>query len=288
LLVAVVTPVLLRQNPQPPETARSVAPASAPAVAPAAVDAKRLDEKEQAEGGPRAQAQSPAAPAERRADAAYDELQPAPSGGVAQGRLGRNVAAPAPLAKTEEAAPKKDKARDRTASEPARAPSTPPAGTGLAAPPPEDSELEGAAGQHLYEPKPESEADDAPVAAAEAKKSAAPRAASTARLRDAEAGRSEAPGPRLRFRALLAQLPGTTAEVRRLREQWRAFVAQGPPAAQADEGRVRTVETGVQAWRLSNDPADLAMAKQDAEAYLRREDAAQGDRVRTLLITLGN
>jgi Putative zinc-finger len=299
LLVAVVTPVLLRQNPQPAEVARSAAPAPAPMAAPgSSLDSKRLDEKEQAAAGPRpptvSEAVAPAtALAERRATASYDEMQPAPAppaaaapgAGIAQGTLARN-AATAPLAKTEEAARSKDKAREASSPEPARTPSTPPAGTGLAAPPPEDSLLEGAAGQHLYEPKPESDADDGP--AAEAKKAtAAPRAAST-RLRNAEAGRSEAPAPRLRFRALLAQVPGTTEEVRRLREQWRAFVAQEPPTAQADEGRVRIVEMGAQAWRLSNDPADLAMAKQDAEAYLRREDAAQGDRVRTLLITLGN
>jgi hypothetical protein len=80
----------------------------------------------------------------------------------------------------------------------------------------------------------------------------------------------------------------TAEEARRLREQWRAFVAQGPAVGPADEGRVRVVETGLLAWRFSNDPVDLSLARRDAEAYLRRDDAAQGERVRSLLASTGN
>ena len=35
-------------------------------------------------------------------------------------------------------------------------------------------------------------------------------------------------------------------------------------------------------------PADLVLARRDAQAYLRRDDAAQGERVRSLLATTGN
>jgi hypothetical protein len=107
-------------------------------------------------------------------------------------------------------------------------------------------------------------------------------------LRDSDAGRSAKSVPRLKFRVLQAEVPGSAEDARRLREQWRAFVAQAPPANQADEARVRIVEMGVQAWRLSNEPSDLILVKGDAEAYLRRDDAAQGNRVRALLATLGN
>jgi Putative zinc-finger len=300
LVLAVVTPALLRRNSTPAELARRVTPAPG-ATAPAAGAAaeRRGDEKEQSGQQP-AQGARPAVEAERRATRSYDEVPPASrqvaaappvgpaaapasSAGVAQGSLARN-AGTAPLARREEATAK-DKALEAAHQEPNRSPSAPGAAAALA-PPPEEGQLEGAAGQHLYESKPESDADDAPVAAlAESKRAGSAKAA---RPRDAEAGRSEAPAPRLHFRTLLAEVPGDAEEMRRLREQWRAFVAQRPPAGQADEGRVRIVELGVQAWRLSNDPADLNLLKRDAEAYLRRDDAAQGDRVRSLLATVGN
>jgi anti-sigma factor RsiW len=293
LIVAVVTPVLLRQNPKPAEVTRSVAPPPVPTS-----PAGRLDQNERpAASQPR---ESPGPATERRATASYDEVQssprkaaaplpaapaaPAPTGGAAQGTLKSNEAA-APLAKAEAAAPK-DKARKSQA--PDRTPDHQAASATFAAPP-EPSPLEGAAGQHLVES--ETERDVADVAAAapgESKRARSAAKSATAGMRDADAGRAEPRAPRLKFRALRAEVPGNAEDARRLREQWRAFVAQGPPASQADEGRVQIIERGIQAWRLSNDPADLTLVKSDAEAYLRREDAAQGDRVRSLLATTGN
>ena len=294
LLVAVVTPALLERTSKPAEVARSVAPPPAPAGA-----ESRLDQKEQSAGPLR----SAAAPAEgeERTHASRDALPSGPgkvaarhatppaapprSNGVAQGTLARNEAT-APLAKSDEAAAK-DKLREASPAPPGRAPSTPAASEAFAAPP-EASPLEGAAGQHLFEPEAERDVADAPAAVAESKKAGSAQRSATAGLQDSDAVRSERQAPRLRFRTLLAEAPGNALDARRLREQWRAFVAQGPPSTQADEGRVRIVEMGVQAWRLSNEPADLILARRDAEAYLRRDDAAQGDRVRSLLATTGN
>lgn len=300
LLVAVVTPVLLRQNPKPAEVPRAVAPAPAsaldaaapreplPTAGPATVEAKQRanadDDLVRSAPGKLARDTRPQAPAPAALAAAQ-----APAGGSAQGALASNEAA-APLAKAEEA---RAKDKEGFAQEPGRTPGTRAART-LATPPPESSALEGAAGQHLYEPKPEVDEASAPAPAlqedkvADAKKTGAAAGAATAGRRDAEVGRSEAPAPKLRFRDLRAAVAGNAEDARRLREQWRAFVAQAPPANLADEGRVRVVEMGVLAFRLSNEPADQILAKRDAEAYLRRDDAAQGNRVRALLSTLGN
>jgi Putative zinc-finger len=282
LLVAVVTPALLQRDSQPAEGDRSAAPArSSP------LPTERLDEKARA-AGPLPPAAAPPE-AERRAGASLDEAQSAPrrapAVGVAQGTLARSNEAGAPLAKAE-AVTAKDKLL--APQEPARTPTAPAASTAFTAP--AEAAPEGAAGQHLYEFKAESDVTDAPEAAAEDAKEtgSAPKPALAARARDAETGRSEPPAPRMKFRALLAEVPRNAVDARHLRERWRAFVSQHPLARHADEGRVRIVEVGVQAWRLSNDPADLTLVKRDAEEYLRRDDAAQGDRVRAVLSTLGN
>ena len=85
------------------------------------------------------------------------------------------------------------------------------------------------------------------------------------------------------WRRLDAARPHTPAEWRRLREDWRRFVARDPAGPQADEARVRIVEAGREAWRASSDPADEASFRKDAADYLERDDAAQKERVRGLL-----
>jgi len=90
------------------------------------------------------------------------------------------------------------------------------------------------------------------------------------------------------YASLLSRTTATAAEARALREEWRAFAESHPTGTEGDEARVRVVELGISAWRLSNDPADKALVRQDAEAYLRRDDAAQGQRVRTLLREIGS
>jgi anti-sigma factor RsiW len=299
LLVAVVTPVLLRQNPKPREVPRAVAPAPPasaadraapreplPTTGPATADARQkasaAADEAQAAPAKLARATPPLAPTPMAPAPAAAQ---APAGGAAQGGLASNQAA-APLAKAEEA---RAKDKEGFAQDPGRTPSARAART--LAVPPETSSLEGAAGQHLYEPKPEADEVAAPAlpeATAEAKQTGGAEAAATAGRRDAEVGRSEAAAPRLRFRDLQSQVASSAEDARRLREQWRAFVAQAPTGNRADEGRVRIVEMGVLAFRLSNAPADQILAKRDAQDYLRRDDAAQGSRVRALLGTLGN
>jgi hypothetical protein len=85
------------------------------------------------------------------------------------------------------------------------------------------------------------------------------------------------------WRRLDAARPRTPAEWRRLREEWRRFVARDPGGPQADEARVRIVGAGREAWRASSDPADEAFFRKDAADYLDRDDAAQRERVRALL-----
>ena len=91
----------------------------------------------------------------------------------------------------------------------------------------------------------------------------------------------------LRYSTLLARGASTVADARSLREAWRAF-AQGEPAGpRSDEARVRVVEVGAEAYRLSGDEQDRALAERDAAAYLARSDAGQASRVRAALATLG-
>jgi hypothetical protein len=88
--------------------------------------------------------------------------------------------------------------------------------------------------------------------------------------------------PSAAFRALLDHRPATIAEARGLREAWRAF-AQGAPEAEADEARVRVIESGREAYRLSSERVDLDQLRRDATAYLKRADAHQTQRVRAVL-----
>jgi hypothetical protein len=89
------------------------------------------------------------------------------------------------------------------------------------------------------------------------------------------------------YTALLARSAPDADAARALREEWRAFAERYPGGPRGDEARVRVIETGLAAWQLSNDPADKILVRQDAESYLRRDDAAQGQRVRSLLNATG-
>jgi hypothetical protein len=50
-----------------------------------------------------------------------------------------------------------------------------------------------------------------------------------------------------------------------------------------DEARVRAIETGLRAWRLGGDPADLEAARAEARAYLAEPAPPQAERVRKAL-----
>jgi Putative zinc-finger len=82
----------------------------------------------------------------------------------------------------------------------------------------------------------------------------------------------------------LAREEPTDAEGwRRAREAWRAFARAHPESPRADEARVRTIEAGMAAWRLSREEQDLDRAREDLAAYLGRPDARQADRARRAL-----
>jgi predicted component of type VI protein secretion system len=77
----------------------------------------------------------------------------------------------------------------------------------------------------------------------------------------------------------------TADEWRRLREELRHFAEAWPESPHAAAARLRAVEAGHSAWRASGNPADEAVFRADAQAYLEREDARDADkaRVRRLL-----
>ncbi|MEE8218295.1 MAG: zf-HC2 domain-containing protein [Vicinamibacteria bacterium] len=77
--------------------------------------------------------------------------------------------------------------------------------------------------------------------------------------------------------------PANAATWRQRREAWRAFVAEHPESPHAGEARVRVVEAGLEAWRAGGDSEDLARAREDAAAYLARDDAVLEERVRRAL-----
>jgi hypothetical protein len=85
------------------------------------------------------------------------------------------------------------------------------------------------------------------------------------------------------FVRLTEESPEDAAGWRELREAWRAFVAEHPQSPRADEARVRTIEAGLEAWRSGGEGEDLVRAREDARAYLAREDAPQAQRVRRAL-----
>ncbi len=123
-------------------------------------------------------------------------------------------------------------------------------------------------------------------AMAEAEASAQPKAAAPGRAAGPVAGTlvtQTAPGSEAEWRGLEAARPATAAEWRRLREEWRRFVAAAPQGPHADQARVRTIETGHEAWRLGGEATDEALLRRDISAYLEREDAKEKDRVRGLL-----
>ena len=92
--------------------------------------------------------------------------------------------------------------------------------------------------------------------------------------------------PDARFEGLRARRPASLTEARALRDAWEAFARDQPADPRADEARVRAIETGVTAWRLGGDAADLARARASAAAYLAADGSAQRARVRALLETL--
>ena len=85
------------------------------------------------------------------------------------------------------------------------------------------------------------------------------------------------------FRRLEAVRPRSAAEWRRLRDEWNALAAAQPDHLRADEARVRAILAGREAWRAGGDEGDEDAFRRAATAYLQREDALQKPRVERLL-----
>jgi len=84
------------------------------------------------------------------------------------------------------------------------------------------------------------------------------------------------------FQELLDRRVSTAAEARSLREAWRAH-AVSAPAAEADEARIRAIEAGALAAKLSRETSDLIQLRKDVADYLARADALQASRARSVL-----
>jgi hypothetical protein len=273
VLLAAVTPLTLRELRSPQRTSPA-APAAAPPIA-------------------AAEKTAPAEPA-----AIPPGVAPAPAGGPAR---------PAsPLAKKEDAGAF---AREPGATRPPR---NPVAGAG-------EERHEASLVTPRVEPKTEAEAS--PVAPTEAGANAAAAPSAALPLQESAQDRMQAPArvaaapaavgavasarsaelasgvadekaglraAERRFEQLEAEHPRTLEEWRRLREEWRAFATAFPHSPRADEARVRTVEAGLEAWRVGGRAQDRAVLQRDIDAYLERPDAAQAARVRALLDALGH
>jgi hypothetical protein len=122
-----------------------------------------------------------------------------------------------------------------------------------------------------------------PAKKAEAERKEARQRADTNRGGMAIGGRRMAGPSEVQFEALSARVVTSVAEARALREAWRNYARQHPGESTADEARVRLVEAGADAYRRGQDPADLAVVRQDARAYLQSADALQAQRVRKVL-----
>jgi len=268
LLLAVLTPLTLQQRkamapegaePSPRDLARRtapeqpVAPVSSPAV-------EELVKK-----------QRPRHEGKRVAEGEADR-RPQAAGGVAEAPppAVQTPPAPAPLTKTQPTpAPPGRRAAPHDRPE-------------FAAEPPSlvlDEEYEAPSPTAVAK----QERVDGPKAAARERQKADGSAAG----RMAAASRAEpTSGTEARYRGLLSRRPSSAEEARVLREAWRAFAQSEPTGPRADEARVRVIEVGAQAFRLSGEEQDRATVAKDANDYLARPDAAQTERVRTILTTL--
>lgn len=257
LLLAVVTPLTLvelaggrRISPakEPLAPARREVPSAAsPAAAPSA-----REKKAAAEEAPAAPAPAPA-PLPREAPG----REPAPGKGAVRNERGRAAggasrAAAPPVSYAPQAAPAPAGATSQEGPSAAEAPA------------PERPSVAAAA---------------APAAPAAVGRMAASPVEGLAARDEAMAKQSEDEA----YRRLAREEPTDAAGWRRVREAWRAFAREHPEGPEADEARVRTIEAGMAAWRMSGDELDLEGARADLAAYLARPDARQAERARRAL-----
>jgi anti-sigma factor RsiW len=257
LLLAALTPAVLQRAPLPAAPPQQQPPPATRAEEPSArlLESKDDSLKRHQEPGGYAAAPAPAAP-------------------VAPPAAARPTPAPELRKKVPE------EAADRyAAAPPAMKPADVPTPTPLAAEVPELDESR----------RENADADQPRAAAQEAQRSRRDAAGESEGGRMAAAGTVSTPPDKLsvadaRYGSLLAAAaPGDANAARALRDAWRVFARDHPTHAGTDEARVRALEAGAAAYRLSRDPRDLESVRTDAAAYLARPDAAQADRVHALL-----
>lgn len=281
VMAVVVTPVVLqRERSVVPAAARAVPEAPAPATLAASI--------------------APAAPAFAQSRDAQNGARPLrPARSEVRGRLQEREEADKPA----ENVRTKTKTQTNTADEslrrdaPAAAPAAPPPAT-PAAPAPAPAAAPAGFEDRAAEPKVMAETVEVQTMAttegarAEAGADAKKERARPAQRKLAGSGGAFAhPDDRVlmtdkRYEALLARPAASAAQARALREAWELFARDVPADPRADEARVRAIETGVRAWTLGHDPADLTTVRARGRAYLEMENAPQAARVRAALEAL--
>ncbi len=103
--------------------------------------------------------------------------------------------------------------------------------------------------------------------------------AKTAARRQKQAAATPLASP---FQELLDRRVSSAAEARSLREAWRAHAVTAP-GREADEARVRAIEAGALATKLSHEASDLIQLRKDVADYVMRADALQSSRARAAL-----
>ncbi len=275
LLLAVITPLTLRQGRPAAPAADETRPSGSegmPAVVP---EPPRKDLGVQAvTAEPKA---TPAAPAAFRAR---------PSGPTADRRADRPLAMqrPAPTAAPEE---KRDQAVEgRFAPEPAAAPRDELGPSRQQAPAENESERAVGGGAVVSQDAASGEkVGSAPGRAGITAETASPMMSAARAGHDATPASLKAQEDA--FRRLEAVRPRTAAGWRTLREQWNALAAAEADPVRADEARVRAVVAAREAWRSGGDDSDGAVFRIVAESYLLRADARQKARVERLLAEAG-
>jgi hypothetical protein len=271
LVLAVLTPRLLRDARAPAATAPPPVPASTLAAPPPATP-------------PPAEGQRDARPAD--ADAEAPRREPPPPAQSAGTRLQKQRALEQPAAPPA--------ARTVVPPPPPAANAAAPPARGADAPAAAKEEADelralGYAGEPAQEDgfarKPQAataEPEAGPGGKAEEAKARRDKAAVGA-LQDRAAG---APSGEDRFGLLARRNVASAAEARSLRDAWRAFARDEAAGPHADEARVRAIEAGAEAWRRGRDEKDRAETRKEGRAYLDRPDALQADRVRAALRSL--
>lgn len=304
LLLAVVTPLTLRQTPGsgsvpdepvgPRSAARQdAAPPPAPRAAPLAGTAPSLAPPEP-NPAPAGQEGRLAAAGPRKGVAAGPPAQsaaaPPPKPTARQEELSKR---PAPADTFEADAPKaqtgppvflEDEQKDKREARSPKAPEAPAAleaGAGK-----KDTQL-AAAGQARDQARGGAAGEAAPFAQ-EPRAAAAPGERAKLRRGIDKPRTSEpvaaAPLGLEAEAALLRQRAVTDlAAARELREAWRRFGLRNSESAYADEARVGAIEAGAEAVRLGGDPADRELLEQDAASYLERDESRQKARVQRIL-----